>query len=133
MSMASFTTFNGKFMSFFFSSNFRNIFDWFINWPERISYTAWQSLLKSYLWFIGTNNHVRLYKTKKRRRTSRRYRKILRAKTRLEDEMVQRSYKCEWLFSWRLSAKTCELATYQARLRWEIEDLFNVMKNVVLI
>jgi len=39
------------------------------------------------------------------------------------------TYKCEWLFSWRLSAKTCELATRQARLRWEIEDLFNSLKN----
>jgi len=40
-----------------------------------------------------------------------------------------KTYKCEWLFSWRLSAKTCELATRQARLRWEIEDLFNSLKN----
>jgi hypothetical protein len=38
-------------------------------------------------------------------------------------------YQCEWLFSWRLSANTCELAARQARLRWEIEDLFNTLKN----
>lgn len=40
-----------------------------------------------------------------------------------------KTYKCEWLFSWRLSAKTCELAARRARLRWEIEDLFNSLKN----
>lgn len=39
------------------------------------------------------------------------------------------SYKCEWLFSWRLSSRTCELAVKQARARWEVEDLFNTMKN----
>lgn len=38
-------------------------------------------------------------------------------------------YKCEWLFSWRLSTKTCELAARQGRLRWEIEDIFNSLKN----
>ena len=38
-------------------------------------------------------------------------------------------YKCEWLFSWRLSAKTCELAAKQGRLRWEVEDIFNSLKN----
>jgi hypothetical protein len=40
-----------------------------------------------------------------------------------------KSYTCEWLFSWRLSAKTCELAARQARARWEVEDLFNTLKN----
>jgi len=39
------------------------------------------------------------------------------------------SYKCEWLFSWRLSANSCEIAVRQARSRWEIEDLFNTLKN----
>ncbi len=39
------------------------------------------------------------------------------------------SYKCEWLFSWRLSAKSCELGARQARARWEVEDLFNTLKN----
>lgn len=39
------------------------------------------------------------------------------------------SYKCEWLFSWRLSASTCELASRQARARWGVEDLFNTLKN----
>lgn len=38
-------------------------------------------------------------------------------------------YKCEWLFSWRLSRKTCESAARQGRARWEIEDLFNSLKN----
>jgi len=40
-----------------------------------------------------------------------------------------KTYKCEWLFSWRISAKTCELAARQARPSWEIEDLFNTLKN----
>ena len=39
------------------------------------------------------------------------------------------SYKCEWLFSWRLSSKSCESAARQARARWEEEDLFNSLKN----
>jgi hypothetical protein len=38
-------------------------------------------------------------------------------------------YKCEWLFSWKLSAKSCESAARQARLRWEVEDVFNSLKN----
>jgi hypothetical protein len=38
-------------------------------------------------------------------------------------------YNCEWLFSSKLSSKTCEEAARQARSRWEIEDLFNTMKN----
>lgn len=38
-------------------------------------------------------------------------------------------YKCEWLFSWKLSAQSCELAARQARSRWEVEDLFNTLKN----
>jgi len=37
--------------------------------------------------------------------------------------------KCEWLFSWMLSAKNCQTAAYHARLRWEEEDLFNSLKN----
>jgi hypothetical protein len=44
-------------------------------------------------------------------------------------EEETKSYKCEWLFSWRLSAKTCELSAEQARARWEVEDLFNTLKN----
>lgn len=40
-----------------------------------------------------------------------------------------KSYRGEWLFSWRLSAKTCETSTRQARIRWEEEDLFNTLKN----
>jgi hypothetical protein len=38
-------------------------------------------------------------------------------------------YQCEWLFSWRLSAKNCEFGAEQARARWEIEDIFNTLKN----
>jgi hypothetical protein len=49
--------------------------------------------------------------------------------TRTKEGEETKTYKCEWLFSWRLSAKTCELAARQARLRWEIEDLFNSIKN----
>lgn len=40
-----------------------------------------------------------------------------------------KSYKCEWLFSQRLSAKNCQRAASHARLRWEEEDLFNSLKN----
>lgn len=47
---------------------------------------------------------------------------------RTKNEEVQH-YKCEWLFSWRLSGKTCEAAVRQARSRWQIEDLFNSCKN----
>ena len=49
--------------------------------------------------------------------------------TRAKEGEESKTYSCEWLFSWRLSAKTCELAARQARLRWEIEDLFNTLKN----
>lgn len=49
--------------------------------------------------------------------------------TRTKEGEKAKTYECEWLFSWRLSAKTCELAARQARLRWEIEDLFNSLKN----
>jgi len=49
--------------------------------------------------------------------------------TRTKEGEEAKIYECEWLFSWRLSAKTCELAARQARLRWEIEDLFNTLKN----
>jgi hypothetical protein len=42
---------------------------------------------------------------------------------------VEQTYKCEWLFSRKLSANTCELAVRQARARWEEEDIFNSLKN----
>lgn len=48
--------------------------------------------------------------------------------TKVKDGEIK-SYKCEWLFSWRLSAKTCEISALQARSRWEEEDLFNTLKN----
>jgi hypothetical protein len=38
-------------------------------------------------------------------------------------------YQCEWLFSRRISAQTCELSARQARSRWEEEDIFNSLKN----
>jgi len=89
MSIANSTIFIHKFKSFFFETlTFR--FGWFINWPERMSYAAWQRLLKSYLWFIGSNDHVRQHKPKNKKRLSRRYRKFLRAKTKLTDELVDR-------------------------------------------
>ncbi len=40
-----------------------------------------------------------------------------------------KSYKCEWLFSWKLSATTCESSARQARTRWQEEDVFNTLKN----
>ena len=48
--------------------------------------------------------------------------------TRTKDGEIK-SYKCEWLFSWWLSAKSCESAVRQARARWEEEDVFNSLKN----
>jgi hypothetical protein len=38
-------------------------------------------------------------------------------------------YKCEWLCSRILSAQTCQMTAYHARLRWEEEDVFNSLKN----
>lgn len=38
-------------------------------------------------------------------------------------------YQCEWLFSRRISAQTCEIFSRQARSRWEEEDIFNSLKN----
>jgi hypothetical protein len=49
--------------------------------------------------------------------------------TRTKEGKEAEFYKCEWLFSWRLSAKSCESAVRQARARWEVEDLFNSLKN----
>lgn len=48
--------------------------------------------------------------------------------TRTKGKKIEK-YQCEWLFSWRLSARNCEQATLQARSRWEIEDLFNTAKQ----
>ncbi|MEI6242210.1 MAG: hypothetical protein WCP39_02255 [Chlamydiota bacterium] len=44
-------------------------------------------------------------------------------------EKEKKHYKGEWLFSEKLSSRTCELASRKARLRWEEEDLFNSQKN----
>lgn len=50
------------------------------------------------------------------------------AETKTKEGMNTESYTCEWLFSQRLSANNCEGAAQQARVRWEIEDLFNTLK-----
>lgn len=89
MSTSNSTIFDRKFKSFFSHVNFQIDSCWFIKWPERQSYIAWQKALKSYLWFIGTDKHFRLNNPKRRRKLSRRYRKFLRIKTRLEDEIIQ--------------------------------------------
>jgi hypothetical protein len=55
---------------------------------------------------------------------------VLRLKeTRKKEGEKDQVYECEWLCSHRLSAKNCEDTARNARLRWEIEDLFNSMKN----
>jgi hypothetical protein len=41
----------------------------------------------------------------------------------------EKKYKCEWLFSKKLSSETCESSVWQARARWEEEDIFNSLKN----
>ena len=38
-------------------------------------------------------------------------------------------FKCEWLLSKRVSARTCEEFAERGRLRWELEDVFNSLKN----
>jgi hypothetical protein len=48
---------------------------------------------------------------------------------RTKEGLKTETYKCEWLFSWKISANNCELAAYQARSRWEIEDLFQSLKR----
>jgi len=90
MSITYFTLSSTKYKSFFFDVNFKIDSCWFVKWPEGQSYIAWQKVLKCFLWFIGTDKHVRLNKPKRRGKQSRRYRKFLRMKTRLEDETIQR-------------------------------------------
>jgi hypothetical protein len=46
-----------------------------------------------------------------------------------EEEKKVECYKCEWLCSWRLSGNNCENSALQARSRWEIEDLFQSLKQ----
>ena len=48
--------------------------------------------------------------------------------TRKRDGKIE-TYRCEWLFSWRLSSNNCEASALQGRARWEEEDLFNTLKN----
>lgn len=54
---------------------------------------------------------------------------ILRFSEIITKDGEAKSYRGEWLFSWRLSAKTCESSARQARIRWEEEDVFNTLKN----
>lgn len=88
MSIGYITTIVCKFTPFFFD---RSIFysNWLFLWPERMSYEAWQSLCKHSLWFIGRNNDARIHKSKPKRKLPRRYRKILRARAKFENERVQ--------------------------------------------
>jgi hypothetical protein len=48
---------------------------------------------------------------------------------RTKEEYETKCYQCEWLFSRRISAKTCKFFGRQARSRWEEEDIFNSLKN----
>lgn len=49
--------------------------------------------------------------------------------TRTREDGKEEVYKSEWLFSRRISANSCEEFASQARARWQIEDLFNTLKN----
>lgn len=51
------------------------------------------------------------------------------SETRTKEGKEEERYENEWLFSWIISAKNCEVSAFQARSRWEIEDMFNTMKN----
>jgi hypothetical protein len=58
------------------------------------------------------------------------YTNVLRfEETRRKNEEKPEFYKCEWLFSRQLSSKNCEAAVRWSRARWEIEDVFNTLKN----
>ena len=63
---------------------------WFIEWPEEMPYVAWQNLLRSYLWFLGTNDQIRPRMPKKRKRFSRRYKRVIRLKIRLKNKAVEK-------------------------------------------
>ena len=54
--------------------------------------------------------------------------RFIEIRTNEKKEKVE-CYKCEWLFSWKLSWNNCEFSALQARSRWEIEDLFNSLKQ----
>jgi len=51
------------------------------------------------------------------------------SEVRTKEKEDDQSYHCEWLFSWQLSAKSCEVAARLGRSRWYVEDLFNILKN----
>jgi len=93
MSIPNFNVFACKFKPFFFKRiiiKLQFASGCFIIWPQRMSYAAWQNLMKSHLWFIGTNEHVRLRKPKNKRRLSRRYRNFLQAKARVKNKIIQK-------------------------------------------
>lgn len=80
--------FTSKLKSLFFTRpTFYSV--WFINWPEKISYEAWQELLKSYLWFIGKNTHSCVCRFKRKRKPSRRFRKLMRAKEKMREKVIE--------------------------------------------
>jgi len=75
----------------FFSHQLINFHFSFANlllWPDGMAYSAWINLTKSLLWFIGSNYNLS-YKARKRRKPSRRYRRFLQQKERLETEVTQ--------------------------------------------
>ena len=90
MSIA-YSTINSKLKSFFFNIISFGLASGCFIWPERMSYAAWQNLLKSRLWFIGANGHVRSQKSKCKRRLSRRYRKFLQAQIRWNNGVTHKN------------------------------------------
>jgi hypothetical protein len=90
MSIFNSTLVASKFKPLFFFTNLRFAYGCFIAWPERMSYISWQKLLKSYLWFIGTNTSHRLFRAKKRKNSPRRYRKFLQSRILLKNEIAQK-------------------------------------------
>lgn len=82
------TTFCTKFKAFLIYDSRRNS-GWFIKWPEGISYLSWQNLLNSHLWFIGTRDGLSGYRKKRKRRLSRRYKRFLREKKRIENTKAE--------------------------------------------
>jgi hypothetical protein len=88
MSTPNSTVFVTKFKPFFFIPSFFS--GWFIIWPKGMSYAVWQNLLKSYLWFIGSNQHVYSQKPKNKRMLSHRYQKYFQEKSQQKNETVQK-------------------------------------------
>jgi hypothetical protein len=58
------------------------------------------------------------------------YTNVLRFwETRTKEGLGSKYYKCEWLFSKRLSTNNCQAHTRHGRSRWEEEDIFNSIKH----